>query len=118
MFVISYCSWMDGTDQDLHVVGHCMPPVVTGAAWEAGVTHVLAPSLKRSDKTVCAMAAGNWLLDSTRCVAWLSGCAANTQLGSALWCCVRACVVIARCGLSIVRHCVSGRLYGDGDGHW
>jgi hypothetical protein len=35
--------------------------------WEPGMTHVVLPFLKRSDKAMCAMAAGAWLLRE----AWL-----------------------------------------------
>ncbi|KAJ9516946.1 hypothetical protein QJQ45_027407 [Haematococcus lacustris] len=37
-----------------------------GPSWEPCVTAILLPAMKRTDKVICGLAAGNWLLDSTR----------------------------------------------------
>ncbi|KAL6749002.1 hypothetical protein V8C86DRAFT_2862130, partial [Haematococcus lacustris] len=37
-----------------------------GPSWEPCVTTILLPAMKRTDKVICGLAAGNWLLDSTR----------------------------------------------------
>ena len=39
--------------------------VVVQGEWAAGASCVLMRGLRRSDKVVCAMAAGCWLLDET-----------------------------------------------------
>lgn len=43
------------------------------------MTHVLAPALARSDRTVCAMAAGNWLLHTS----YLDACKASAAASAA-----------------------------------
>eukprot|EP00198_Chlamydomonas_reinhardtii_P008102 XP_001697439.1 predicted protein [Chlamydomonas reinhardtii] len=46
--------------------------------WDPRITALLAPSLKRSDKTVCAMAAGAWLLTTD----YLTALQRNQQAGA------------------------------------
>ncbi|GIL97312.1 hypothetical protein Vretimale_2791 [Volvox reticuliferus] len=52
-----------------------LPYVPVNNDWDPRINALLAPSLKRSDKTVCAMAAGAWLLRAN----YLSACQGLTE---------------------------------------
>jgi hypothetical protein len=57
--------YMYGFGQPLHITKHVLN-IRAGPCWEPRMTHILLPSLKRSDKMTAGMAAGGWMLHSTR----------------------------------------------------